>query len=83
MELSLAVSILAVVITVVNFVLSRKDKAVKESSEESSSQKLIEYRLNELTKKVDKILEKLDRYDIEIKNIVQEEMEKHILEYHK
>ncbi len=83
MELSLAVSILAVVITVVNFVLSRKDKAVKESSEESSSQKLIEYRLNELTKKVDKILEKLDRYDVEIKNIVQEEMEKHILEYHK
>ena len=86
MELSMVISILAVVITVANFVLSRKDKAVKDTKEEnqeSTNQVLIDYKLGELSKKVDQVITKLDRYERETKNIVKEEMEKHILEYHK
>lgn len=86
MELSLGISILAVVITVANFVLSRKDKAVKDTKEEnkeSTNQVLIDYKLGELSKKVDQVITKLDNYERETKNIVKEEMEKHILEYHK
>lgn len=86
MELSLGISILAVVITVANFVLSRKDKAVKDTKEENkqtSNQVLIDYKLGELSKKVDQVITKLDSYERETKNIVKEEMEKHILEYHK
>jgi predicted patatin/cPLA2 family phospholipase len=86
MELSLGISILAVVITVANFVLSRKDKAVKDTKEEnkeSTNQVLIDYKLGELSKKVDQVITKLDSYERETKNIVKEEMEKHILEYHK
>ena len=83
MEIALALSILGCVISVASFVLSRKDKAVKDTKEEASEQRLIEYRLNELSKKVDKILEKLDNQDGEIRKIVNEEIEKHILQYHK
>lgn len=86
MELALALSILASVISVLNFVLSRKDKAVKDTKEEnkeSTNQVLIDYKLGELSKKVDQVIIKLDSYERETKNIVKEEMEKHILEYHK
>lgn len=86
MELSLVVSILAVVITVINFAFSRKDKAIKDTKEDekqTSNQVLIDYKLGELSKKVDQVITKLDSYERETKNIVKEEMEKHILEYHK
>ena len=86
MELALALSILASVISVLNFVLSRKDKAVKDTKEENkqnSNQVLIDYKLGELSKKVDQVITKLDSYERETKNIVKEEMEKHIVEYHK
>ena len=86
MELALVLSILASVISVSSFVLSRKDKAVKDTKEENkqtSNQMLIDYKLGELSKKVDQVITKLDSYERETKNIVKEEMEKHILEYHK
>lgn len=86
MEIAMALSILASVISVSNFVLSRRDKAVKDTKEENkqtSNQVLIDYKLGELSKKVDQVITKLDSYERETKNIVKEEMEKHILEYHK
>lgn len=82
MEITLAISIVGCVIAIASFVLGRKDKAVKETKEEASEQRLIEYRLNELSKKVDKILEKLDNQDGEIRKIINEEIEKHVLKFH-
>lgn len=79
--IALALSILGSVISVSNFVLSRKDKAIKDAKE--TNMELINYRLNELDKNVQKILEKLDNYDNEIRKIAQEEIEKHILQFHK
>ena len=86
MEIALALSILASVISVSSFVLSRKDKAVKDTKDENkqtANQVLIDYKLGELSKKVDQVITKLDSYERETKDIVKEEMEKHILEYHK
>lgn len=83
MKMTLAISVVGCVIAVSSFVLARKDKAVNETKEEASEQRLIEYRLNELTRKVDKILEKLDNQDSEIRKVVNEEIEKHVLKYHK
>ena len=83
MELPLAMSIVGTVIAIASFVLGRKDKAVKETKEEASEQRLIEYRLDQLSNKVDKILEKLENQETEIKRIVDEEIEKHVLQYHK
>lgn len=88
MELTIAIiiSIISLVITISNFVLSRKDKAVKDKGEqdnESSNQKLIDYRLTQVEKKLDKILDILDNYDKEIDERVEEKMNLHIQMYHK
>lgn len=82
MEITLAISLIGCVIAIASFVLSRKDKAVKDTKEEASEQKLIEYRLNQLEIKIDKVLGKLDNQDGEIRKIVDEEIEKHILKCH-
>lgn len=82
MEITLVISIVGCVIAISSFVLGRKDKAVKDTKEEASEQRLIEYRLDQLSKKVDKILEKLDNQETEIKRIVNEEIEKHVLKFH-
>jgi peptidoglycan hydrolase CwlO-like protein len=82
MEITLVISIVGCIIAISSFVLGRKDKAVKDTKEEASEQKLIEYRLDQLSKKVDKILEKLDNQETEIKRIVNEEIEKHVLKFH-
>lgn len=85
MELAVALSILASVISVASFVLNRKDKALKdkgELDEESSNQKLIDYRLTQVEKKLDKILDLLDSYDKEIDERVDKALEQHIKLYH-
>jgi vacuolar-type H+-ATPase subunit H len=83
MELTVAlvISILSAVMTVANFVVNRKDKAVKDAKE--TNMELINYRLNELDKNVQKILEKLDNYDNEIDIRIEKAMKHHINEYHK
>lgn len=85
MQLSTALSILASVIAVSTFVLNRKDKAVKdtkESDEESSNQKLIDYRLTQVEKKLDKILDILDSYDKEMDIRIDKALEQHVKMYH-
>lgn len=86
MELALALSILASVISVLNFVLSRRDKAVKdkgEQDEENSNQKLIDYRLTKVEEKLDKILDFLNSYDKEIDDRVDKAIQVHVQLYHK
>jgi len=83
--LTIAMSILATVISVSSFVLARKDKAIKDTKEideESSNQKLIDYRLTQVEKKLDKILDILDSYDKEIDSRIKDTMEQHIKLYH-
>lgn len=88
MELTVAlcVSLISCVISVSNFVASRKDKSNKQVEEEVkqySKHDLIEYRLNELTKKVDKILDKLDKSEKEVDEKIQIALKQHIATYHK
>lgn len=78
---ALALSILGSVISVSNFVLSRKDKAVKDSKE--NNLELINYRLNKLDENVQKILEKLDTYDKEVDEKIDKAIKNHIAIYHK
>ena len=87
MELTLALtmSILGSVIAVCTFVLNRKYKAIKDKEEldkENTNQQLIDYRLTQVEKKLDKILDILDSYEEDVKKIVQEELDKHVLKYH-
>lgn len=81
LTIALALSILSTVITVSNFVLSRKDKAVKDAKE--SNQQLIEYQLNELKADVKSIIAKLDKYDKEFDDRIDKAIELHLQLYHK
>ena len=86
LTIALAISILSAVMTVANFVVNRKDKAVKDAKEqdkESSNQQLIDYRLTQVEKKLDKILDMLDNYDKEIDTRVEKAIAQHIKLYHK
>lgn len=78
--IALALSILGSVISVSSFVLTRRDKAVKDAKE--TNMELINYRLNELDKNVQKILDKLDNYENEIDNRIDKAMEQHLKMYH-
>ena len=80
LTIALAISIISVVITVINFALNRKDKAIQNTKE--NNLELINFRLDQLDKNVQKILNRLDQYDEQALKIVQEEIEKHVLKYH-
>jgi len=80
LTIALALSILSSVIAVSNFVLSRKDKAIKDAKE--TNMELINYRLNELDKNVQKILDKLDTYDKEVDERIEKALQEHIKIYH-
>lgn len=85
MELTVAtiISILSITFAIITFALNRKDKAVKDGQDSSSSLKLLEYRLNEVDRKLNELLSKLDRYDDEIDKRVEKAIFVHIKEYHK
>ena len=79
-------SAISIIFCIATFVLNRGDKAVEkkgEQDEESANQKLIDYRLKEVERKLDKILEKLESYDNEIDLRIEKAMELHIKMYHK
>lgn len=80
LTIALALSILSGVISVSNFALTRKDKAVKDSKE--NNYELIKYQLNELKDDVKAILTKLDHYETDIDERVDKAIELHIKLYH-
>ena len=80
MEITIAISIISVVIAISSFVLGRKDKAVKDAKE--NNLELINYRLDKLDENVQKILDKLEGYDSEIDDKIDKAMQHHIREYH-
>ena len=85
LTIALALSILGSVISVSTFALNRRDKAIKDKGEqdkETADQKLIDYRLGQVEKKLDKILDILDSYDKEIDERVNKALEQHVKYYH-
>ena len=88
MELTIAVAITIIncVLGVVSFAINRKKDAVsdsKESSKESANQQLIDYRLTQVEKKLDKIIDILDNYEKEVDERVKIALDEHIKIYHK
>lgn len=80
MEITLALSILASVISVSSFALNRKDKALLEQKD--NHQELIQYQLKELQEDVKAILLKLDKYDEDIDARIEAAISLHIRLYH-
>lgn len=91
LTVALSISILSIVITVINFALARKDKAVKDTKEagKENHQELIEYQLKELKDDykdialdIKEIKKMLDTYKDTFKGMIKDEMEEHIKIYH-
>lgn len=85
LTLTLALSILASVISVSTFVLNRKDKAIKDKEDTDkgkTEQTLIDYRLTKVEEKLDKILDFLNSYDKEIDERVEKAINNHVILYH-
>ena len=86
LTIALAITIINAVLGVVNFATSRKDKAIKDiqdNAKEHTNQELIDYRLTQVEKKLDKILDILDNYDKEIDERVEKAIQNHLKLYHK
>jgi type II secretory pathway pseudopilin PulG len=81
LTIALAISIISVVITVINFALNRKDKAVQNSKENNLA--LINFRLDQLDKNVQKILNKLDTFEKEVDEKIDKAIQIHVETYHK
>lgn len=78
--IAVIISIASLIITIVNFALSRKDKAVKDTKE--NNYELIKYQVEEIKDDVKSILAKLDRYDRDVEEKIDKAIELHIKVYH-
>lgn len=80
MEIAIAISILGAVISVTNFVISRKDKAVRDTKEDNYG--LLNYKIDELRSEFSKFADKFDKYEAEIDNRIEKAVDLHIKMYH-
>lgn len=83
MQLPLALSILASVISVSSFVLNRKDKSNQDTEKDSYKWGSIDEKLSNIEKTLAKIEDKLDTYDKEVDEKIDVAFKHHINEYHK
>lgn len=81
MEIGIIVSIAAVTISLVTLILNRRDKAIAETKE--SNLGLINFRLDQLDKNVQRILAKLETYDKELDERIDKKIHEHVEVYHK
>ena len=83
MQLSVLLSVLASVIAVSSFVLSRKDKSNQDTEKDSYKWGSIDEKLSNIEKTLAKIEDKLDSYDKEVDEKIDVALKHHINEYHK
>lgn len=83
MDITLAIAIIGCAIGISTFVLNRKDKSNSNTEKESYKSGVIETKLDYLGKQVEKILQLLDNYDIEIDEKIAKAIEVHEKEWHK
>lgn len=81
MEIGIIISIGAVTISLVTLILNRRDKAIADTKE--SNLGLINFRLDQLDKNVQRILAKLDTYEKEVDEKIEKKIHEHVEMYHK
>lgn len=77
------ISIISAVISVVTFITNGKKDVKKDTSEDSYKWGRLDERLNNLEKQVNKILDKLDTFEIEVDTKIEKAIENHVELYHK
>jgi peptidoglycan hydrolase CwlO-like protein len=81
--IALGISIILAVITIVSFFLGRKDKSNKDTKDDSYKWGQFDTKLDNIEKTLAKIENKLDSYDREVEEKIDDAMKHHINEYHK
>ena len=81
--IALGVSIILAIITIVSFFLGRKDKSNGDTKEDSYKFGRFDEKLDNIEKTLVKIENKLDSYDKELDNKIDNAMKHHVNEYHK
>jgi len=78
MELSTGIAILSCVIAVLSFFFSRK----KEGGDEQYKQGVIDTKLDEISKKIEALSDKLDRFDKDTEEKIAQAISQHEKAYH-
>lgn len=84
MEITIAVliSIISLGVTILNLFFNRKDKSNSNVAKDSFKMGVLEEKIDNLSKQVEKILAKLDSYDHEIDARIDKAIKNHIAIFH-
>ena len=82
MDITMVIAIIGCVIGVVSFFFARKDKGIKDTESSSYKWGQFDQKLENISKQIEVISNKLDRYDKEMDEKIQKAMDTHILAYH-
>lgn len=84
MEITIAVliSIVSLGMTILNLFFNRKDKSNSDVAKDSYKMGVLEEKIDNLSKQVEKILVKLDSYDHEIDVRIDKAIKNHIAIFH-
>ena len=82
MDISILISIIAGVVAVLGLFFSRTDKSNAGVKEEAKSMAVINTKLEYITKQLDNLTARFDRYDVEVDTKIDKALESHIKEYH-
>lgn len=81
--LSILISICALGMTIINFFTGRTDKASKDSGNNQYKQGVLETKIDFISKQVQELSDKLDKFDNETDIKINNAIKNHIAEYHK
>lgn len=80
--INFAISILSITICIATFVRNGNKDTKTDASKDAYKWGKLDAKLSNLEKQVDKILDKLDTFEVEIDTKIQKEMKNHIKQYH-
>lgn len=76
------ISCISIVISIVSFIKNGNKDVKEDTSKDSYKWGQLDAKLSNLEKQVDKILSKLDTFELEIDTKIEKALENHIKQYH-
>ena len=74
------IGIVATMLSIYNIIVSRKDKAVRDTKEDNYG--LLNYKIDELKNEFSKFADKFDKYEAEIDSRIERAVSLHVKMYH-
>lgn len=77
------ISCVSIIISIITFIKNGKKDVKADTSKDSYKWGQLDEKLNNLEKQVNKILDKLDTFELEVDTKIQKAIDQHIETYHK